>query len=463
MSNQSFLVCSEKRLVYPSFHERSFSTKQQVIACGDWFVPSLWLALFRETELRDFDIPHADGMSATTAPIVHRRFIAGRLQSAVAILESTFRQVNTWRLHAELFLESIERATEKRPYVSIEWNQISVLAPTAVEFKKAMRWQMRFFAGQRVQRPAKKLADLTNVRWNGKFPDPRTATLSDLDEKNLAGLLGSNYERSVAWWPAPAVVKQKQRVRKREAKRIDGTSDLKVSLREAIEKRSIACVKSLLKDVRDFSDPAFSELLDAAVQDQTYKKPTKIPELLIKKGVKVSQEAFAAAATEACTYAQFKAMLESGSIDPAAKSKTLLSRITAPPAFWVCCDNVLRRDAALAARKLKLLIDRNVSVDVKDSTGTWLLELCVGAPGCLRLVLPRASRTHRLAALRYALGRGLPSRASEQDVDRLTKYLIDFVRAIHKSGIKEASDADKQIRANRDAWQHESLEPYPYR
>lgn len=457
MSNQSFLVCSSKRLIYPSRNEPRFDAKHQIIACGDWCVPLLWLSLFREDELKTGVVP-------VSSPLTHRRFAKQRVATATAALQMKFPKVATWEIHGELLLQAVEKSTRTRPYLSIEWDQIAVLSARQ-EFLKSMLRQMRFLAGGEA-RGASKLPDKTGLDWRRGFPNPLTAQLSEADEKNLAGLLGSDYEQAVPWWPRikrPAGKRKSspgkaQKETAKTAATLDPVS-LKKSLRAAIEKRSETQVRQLVQGVPSLTALPFADLLEQAIDEQTYSRLNKIPDLLLARGIPVSPTAVCTAATDSGSFAQFKAMIARDDVDPCQAAKTVKSRISAPPIFWVACSN----NGDVAVRKGRLLLAAGAAVDVRDSSGDWLLNQCLFTPACVRLFVPLASREHRLAALRKALDFRLAPLADKKVVDKQIALRVQFVRALHRSGIEEAAGSEAEILAKRANWKPVELAPYPYR
>ncbi len=103
------------------------------------------------------------------------------------------------------------------------------------------------------------------------------------------------------------------------------------------------------------------------------------------------------------------------------------------------------------------------SVDVKCSGGDWMLIESIGEPWA-RLLIPLASRKHRLDALNYVLDYRFAAEVEESRVEAGIKRFVSFVRALHRSGIEAAGGRVAEIAAKRDTKaRRSSLELYPYR
>jgi hypothetical protein len=383
----------------------------------------------------------------------------------------TFPHVGTWQIHADLLLKAINKAAAQRPYLSIDWTQIEVLTSPR-DFGKASKWLMRYLAGQRVRLPAEQLADLTGIKWHRKFPDPLSGDLPHEDEKNLAALLGNDNERNVPWWPSGserrAIEKKKKKGSEKSSasNRNKSTATVPASMAKAeLHQRLMAAVRNesagelrkLLRGVEDLSSPTFTDLLDYATIHQRWDATTRIPNLLLAHGVRVSPQALAEVAVNG-TAAQLDAILQRGGINLSKRIKATGFCNPAPAISWIVYD----QDRKKATQKLKCFLAAGASVDVKCSGGDWMLIESIGEPWA-NLLIPLASRKHRLDALKYVLDYRFAAEIEESRVEAGIKRFVSFVRALHRSGIEEARGREAEIAAKQDADARRSpLEPYPY-
>ena len=73
MSNRAYLCATDLDTIYPSFVDRRYDSQDQTIANDVQALPLLWLALFREEDLRRETLK-ADGQSIPAfAPICATR------------------------------------------------------------------------------------------------------------------------------------------------------------------------------------------------------------------------------------------------------------------------------------------------------------------------------------------------------------------------------------------------------
>ena len=434
-------------------------------------MPLLWMSLFQPSDLKTGWLPSIEDNQRVEIPVVHRRFAAKRLATVVPILMRTFPHVATWQIHADLLEKAINRAAAKRPYLSIDWTQIEALTLRR-DFSKESKWLMRYLAGQRVTLPAERLKEFTNICWDRRFPDPLSGDLSDKDEKNLAAILGNACERNVPWWPS--VSRRRREEKKPKGGKRSGASGSKTRtnkvaaratgaelhdlLRSAVRNRSEVELNKLLRGVEDLSAPKFTELLDDATRNQRWNATTKIPNRLLAHGVRVSPNALAEVAVNG-TAAQLEAMLQRGGINLSKRIKAKGYSNSAPAISWIVFD----QDRKKATQKLKLFLAAGASVDVKCSGGEWMLIESIGEPWA-KLLIPKASRKHRLEALKHVMEYRFAAEVDESRVEAGIKNFLVFVRALHRSGIAEARGREAEIRKKREADARRSpLEPYPFR
>ena len=172
MANRAYLAVSNLETLYPSLAEPGYQPERQLVATHTTFIPLLWLALFREKDLRR-QVFHPDGGEIEVlGPLCRRETALGQLKTGLAYLEHIFPGLGPLREYGTM----LGRALESVPFdhVTLELEEIGALYPRQHRFGELLTLALRGF-----DRPAE-------VRFS--CPDVTKAASGQGGSLDLAGL-----------------------------------------------------------------------------------------------------------------------------------------------------------------------------------------------------------------------------------------------------------------------------------
>jgi hypothetical protein len=212
MANRIYLCATRHQHIYPSFCEGDYDASEQTLAADVYCVPLLWLALFQR---EDIQVKHFDVRGERVrafAPVAARKKAIRQLRNAVPYLESILQTSESLLGHAKLVATLL--GSSPCEYVTIEWQEIEVLAPQGV-FERKINAAFRAMEVQR--RPSQgflrrlfskdSIEDLfyglTEIKKGSRIPAADSlltgAKLSDDEIWNLTRVLGTRHIRDVPW------------------------------------------------------------------------------------------------------------------------------------------------------------------------------------------------------------------------------------------------------------------------
>ncbi len=143
MSNRSYLAASDADTIYPSFVQRDYNAEQQLIATDVEALPLLWLALFREGDLRR-EVFKVQGQEVPAfAPVCPQEQALHQLDQAVPYLAKIFPQFVGLAEYAAMLRAAIEPLPYR--FVSIELEEITGQYPAEHRFEELLTLGLRGF------------------------------------------------------------------------------------------------------------------------------------------------------------------------------------------------------------------------------------------------------------------------------------------------------------------------------
>lgn len=143
MSNRSYLAASNKDTIYPSFAQKGYNAPEQLIANDVENLPLLWLALFREADLRRKVFKVEGDEIPVFAPICSKEKALQQLEQAIPYLARIFPKLGSMKEYGAMFRSAIEPLPYK--FVSIELEEIAGLYPREHRFDEVLTLGLRGF------------------------------------------------------------------------------------------------------------------------------------------------------------------------------------------------------------------------------------------------------------------------------------------------------------------------------
>jgi len=143
MANRAYLAVSNLDSLYPSLAEPGYNPARQVVATQAASIPLLWLALFREGDLRR-QVPRADGEEIhALAPLCPREKALGQLREGVGHLERILPGLGPLGQYGAMFGRALEAVDFE--YVTVELGEIAGLYPKEHRFDEILTLALRGF------------------------------------------------------------------------------------------------------------------------------------------------------------------------------------------------------------------------------------------------------------------------------------------------------------------------------
>lgn len=143
MSNRSYLAASDFDTLYPSFAQKDYDPEKQLIATDVEALPLLWLALFREGDLRRKVFKVQGEKVAAFAPICTKEQALQHLDLAIPYLTKILPKLGPLADYASMFRSAIEPFPYR--FVSIELEEIAGLYPEEHRFEELLTLGLRGF------------------------------------------------------------------------------------------------------------------------------------------------------------------------------------------------------------------------------------------------------------------------------------------------------------------------------
>lgn len=143
MANRAYLATSDVETIYPAAAQEDYDAEQQLICSSVGCIPLLWLALFREGDLKrkTFEI---DGEKIPAfAPITLRDQAVVRLNETIPYLEKILPWLGNLGDHAAMMRKAIAAVPHR--FISIELEEIAGLYPPEHQFEKLFTLALRGF------------------------------------------------------------------------------------------------------------------------------------------------------------------------------------------------------------------------------------------------------------------------------------------------------------------------------
>lgn len=143
MSNRSYLAASDADTIYPSFVQQDYDAERQLIATDVEALPLLWLALFREGDLRR-EVFKVQGQEVPAfAPVCLKEQSLRQLDQAVPYLEKILPQFTGLAEYAAMLRAAIEPLPYR--FLSIELEEIAGQYPAEHRFEELLTLGLRGF------------------------------------------------------------------------------------------------------------------------------------------------------------------------------------------------------------------------------------------------------------------------------------------------------------------------------
>lgn len=143
MAFRAYLAMSNLDTIYPSFVDEGYdSDEQTVVTCVDQ-LPLLWLALFREDDLRrqTFDV---DGEATPAfAPVCSKQKALAQLAAALPRLERALPELGPLGDYVAMFRAAIEPMPYE--YVTIELEEVASMRPEEHRYDELLTLALRGF------------------------------------------------------------------------------------------------------------------------------------------------------------------------------------------------------------------------------------------------------------------------------------------------------------------------------
>ena len=143
MSYRSYLAASNADTIYPSFAQKGYNAPEQLIATDVENLPLLWLALFRESDLRRKVFKVQGEEVPAFAPVCSKEKALQQLDQAVPYLTKIFPKLEPLKEYGAMFRSAIEPLPYK--FVSIELEEIAGLYPKEHRFEEILTLGLRGF------------------------------------------------------------------------------------------------------------------------------------------------------------------------------------------------------------------------------------------------------------------------------------------------------------------------------
>jgi len=143
MSNRSYLAASNADTIYPSFAQKGYDAEKQLIATDVEALPLLWLALFREGDLRRKVFKVQGEEVPAFAPVCPKDQALRQLDLAVPYLSKILPKLGPLAEYPSMFRSAIEPLPFR--FVSIELEEIAGLYPKEHRFEELLTLGLRGF------------------------------------------------------------------------------------------------------------------------------------------------------------------------------------------------------------------------------------------------------------------------------------------------------------------------------
>jgi len=137
------LAASNADTIYPSFAQKGYNAPEQLIATDVENLPLLWLALFREADLRRKVFKVQGQEVPAFAPVCSKEKALQQLEQAVPYLSKIFPKLGSLKEYGAMFRSAIEPLPYK--FVSIELEEIAGLYPNEHRFEEILTLGLRGF------------------------------------------------------------------------------------------------------------------------------------------------------------------------------------------------------------------------------------------------------------------------------------------------------------------------------
>jgi hypothetical protein len=143
MSNRCFLIASNINTIYPSFAEENYDAPEQLIATNVEALPLLWLALFRESDIRR-TVFQVEGKNVSAyAPVCPKETALAQLDQAIPHLSRIFPELGALAEYGTMFRSGVAPLPYR--YLSLELDQIAPLYPSEHRFEELFTLGLRGF------------------------------------------------------------------------------------------------------------------------------------------------------------------------------------------------------------------------------------------------------------------------------------------------------------------------------
>lgn len=273
MSNNAYLIASDVRC--PSPTASLVRQQYELVAEGNWRVPVLWMALFREGDLIGWKESGEDNFGLSVeSPVVSRRRMSSRIREAKAAVKRLKSLDYNCLCHLlDTFHAHLDSLKARRKYIVCEWQEVAGLQTK--QHHRDMHWLLRFYSGDTVRSVDQRFESLCGTKLTKRFQNPKTTSSSQFTEESwetLDSLLGDTLVGDAPWHPKSLNSKE--------------YSSIAVAMHHddvgAVQRMLAAGVKVGPRDVQRAARGPNVELLRLLLEhggdpNETFKRPDAVP------------------------------------------------------------------------------------------------------------------------------------------------------------------------------------------
>ncbi len=204
MANRSYLCCSDVERIYPGFENPDFDPHEQILACGIYVLPALWLPLFRLGDWREEKFHAAATNTLGSAPLVSRQQSFDNLDSALPAIQRIFEGRDDMAAYVSLMEQCLDQASGQ--FLTIEMEEIALLWELGEEsFYSAVKQVLKYIEDgegdpanmRRICFSLSSLESAQDLPLADKVLE--CLPISAAEEQSLSRLMGSSLHQAVPW------------------------------------------------------------------------------------------------------------------------------------------------------------------------------------------------------------------------------------------------------------------------
>ena len=210
MPNRCYLTVTDIDTLYPSFMEETFDPTQSTVCTDVESIPLVWMALFREKNIRRQTFDIEGEQIIVEAPIIERAKALTNLDGALKYFNRVFESEGK----LDEFFEQMKLALQAVPnqFVTIEMQEVVMLFDDEQWFFDEFRKALKGIGTTPTTAHRERLIGITQLRDDMPFPSARMyldkLPFGPDDQWNFTRLIGAGQFGSDGWgrpvpWETP--------------------------------------------------------------------------------------------------------------------------------------------------------------------------------------------------------------------------------------------------------------------